>query len=295
MNRHVMPWLKENADQRFFLYVHYIDPHIPYSPPTHYRDDFSRDHGFVILNERKELVGIDRYDAEIRYTDDGLDELVEALKANGAWDNTIFLLTSDHGEEFFEHGVLGHGFSLYQGVIHVPLIFHGPGIPAGRRVEKPVQNVDLAATVLGLAEEKDGAQELLFGDGQAFTKAFENSEWTKESPYFLENEFGNDGRHNRSFVLNGVRSGPWKLVLTEENAYFPPSNPLYGRQALYNVVTDPDEKENRISDEDQRARIEDLLARLRSHAALLTETGFRDIEPAALSKDIETSLRALGY
>ena len=292
MNRHVEPWLQKNAQQRFFLYVHYIDPHIPYSPPASYRDDYARDHGLVVFNERKEKVGIDRYDAEIRYTDDGIRELVGALKASGVWDNTLFLITSDHGEEFFEHGVLGHGYSLYQGVIHVPLIFHGPGVPQDTVVTSPVQNVDLAATVLDLA---DPGHVETFGDGSSFAAAMSDPDWISPRPYFLENEFGKDGTSQRAFVLNGIRAGPWKLVLTEENAYFPPSNPRFGRQHLYNVNSDPGEMNNRITDEERRTLVEELLGRLRDHAEFLAETGFRDIEPAALSSDIEASLRALGY
>ena len=292
MNRHVEPWLEKNAQQRFFLYVHYIDPHIPYSPPASYRDDLARDHGLVVFNERKEKVGIDRYDAEIRYTDDGIRELVDALKANRVWDDTVFLITSDHGEEFFEHGVLGHGYSLYQGVIQVPLIFHGPGVPKNTVVTSPVQNVDLAATVLDLADP--GVVDT-FGDGSSFAAAMTDPNWSSPRPYFLENEFGKDGTSQRAFVLNGVRSGPWKLVLTEENAYFPPSNPQFGRQHLYNVNSDPEEMQNRITDEDRRTLVEELLGSLRDHAEFLAETGFRNIEPAALSSDIEASLRALGY
>ncbi len=292
MNQHVMPWLANNAHQGFFLYVHYIDPHIPYSPPTKYRDEFARDHGLVVFNDRKERVGVDRYDAEVRFADDGLKELVGALKAQGIWDETIFLVTSDHGEEFFEHGVLGHGYSLYQGVIHVPLVFHGPGIPKATAVTRPVQIVDLAATVLDLA---DPAGVTSFGDGSSFAAAMQDPDWVSPRHYFLENEFGKDGTQQRAFVLNGVRSGPWKLVLTEENAFFPPSNPRIGREALYNVETDPRELQNCITDVERRALVEELLNRLREHAKFLAESGFRDIEPAALSSDIEASLRALGY
>jgi arylsulfatase len=292
MNSRVIPWLEKNAHQKFFLYVHYIDPHIPYSPPARYRDEFARDHGLIAFNERKESVGIDRYDAEIRYVDEGLGEFVDAIKRIGIWENTLFLITSDHGEEFFEHGVLGHGYSLYQGVIHVPLIFRGPGVPAGVVVESPVQNVDLAATLLDLADP-EGLLE--FGDGRSFAQAFTDSQWSTPSNYFLENEFGKDGTHQRAFVLNGVRAGPWKLVLTEENAFFPPSNPRFGREALYNLATDPAEAHNRILDEDQHVLVKELLGRLRRHAEFLTEAGFRDIEPAALSPDIQASLNALGY
>jgi len=83
MNRHVASWLEHNHERPFFLYVHYIDPHIPYSPPAEYVRQFARDHGFPLFNERKRLVGIDLYDGEIRYTDDGLRALVGELERHG--------------------------------------------------------------------------------------------------------------------------------------------------------------------------------------------------------------------
>ena len=83
MNREVLAWLDANAHQRFFLYAHYIDPHIPYDPPARYREEFRQDHGLALFNDRKRKVGIDLYDGEIRYTDDGLKELVEKLMELG--------------------------------------------------------------------------------------------------------------------------------------------------------------------------------------------------------------------
>ena len=93
MNQEVLAWLDKNHAQRFFLYAHYIDPHIPYDPPARYREQFAQDHGFALFNERKQKVGIDLYDGEIRYTDDGLKALVDKLKAVGAWENTLFVFT----------------------------------------------------------------------------------------------------------------------------------------------------------------------------------------------------------
>ena len=288
MNRHVLAWLRENRDQRFFLYLHYIDPHIPYAPPAPYEEQFRRDHGFVTFNRRKELVGVDLYDGEIRYTDDGLKQLVLELQALGLWEDTLFVLTSDHGEEFFEHGVLGHGFSLYQDVVHVPLIFRGPGVPAGRVVGQPVQILDMAATILDVAGvTADG-----LGDGRSFAESMRSPDWTAERLYFLENEFGTDDRDHRSFVFSGVRLGSWKLVLTERNANFPHHR---GLQELYHLDQDPAEQRNLFQEEESRAVIERLTSELRAHAQHLLETGFRDIEPTVLSPEIEASLRALGY
>jgi len=291
MNSHIGAWLAANHERPFFLYLHYIDPHIPYSPPREYREQFAGDHGFVTFNERKRLVGTDLYDGEIRYTDEGLRELVAKMKELENWENTIFVVTSDHGEEFFEHGVLGHGFSLYQPVLRVPLIFHGPGIPAGQVVEQPVQILDLAATLLDTADA--GIRQ--FGDGQSFAGSLRDPDWLPSSEYFLENEFGQDDANQREFVFSGIRSGRWKLVLTERNAFFPPRHSAHGREALFDLENDPEERENLIANEEHRDLIAGLLERLESHSEFLFTTGFRDVKPAALDPDIEASLAALGY
>jgi arylsulfatase A-like enzyme len=290
MNQEILPWLEKNHAQRFFLYAHYIDPHIPYDPPAQYREEFAQDHGFVLFNERMRKVGIDLYDGEIRYSDDGLKALVEKLRELGVWENTLFVLTSDHGEEFFEHEVLGHGFSLYQEVVHVPLIVRGPGVPAGTVVEEPVQIVDLAATLMALT----GAETRTFGDGTSFHELVHGEE-LEPRLLFLESEFGQDDSNHRAFVFTGVRRGELKLVLTEENQFFPPSDPRYGREALYDLAADPDEQRNLFLQAEHQPALQALLERLRSHAKFLQEQGFRDVAPAVLSPEIEAELKALGY
>lgn len=289
MNREILPWLEKNHAQRFFLYAHYIDPHIPYDPPAKYREEFAQEHGFVLFNERMRKVGIDLYDGEIRYSDDGVKELVAKLKELGVWDNTILVLTSDHGEEFFEHDVLGHGFSLYQAVVHVPLILRGPNVPVGV-LEAPVQIVDLPATVLALA----GTDLAALGDGTSFHGLF--AQPTKAEPeLFLESEFGQDDTNHREFVFTGVRKGRWKLVLTEENEFFPPKDPRYGREALYDLDADPQEKRNLFLHEEHQDLVKGLLDEMRKHAKFLQEQGFRDLPPAALTPEVEAALKALGY
>jgi len=289
MNRHILAWLEENREEPFFLYLHYIDPHIPYSPPSPYLEDFQQDHGFVVLNERKELVGRDLYDGEIRYLDDGIADLVAKLEELGMWDDTIVVVTSDHGEEFFEHGVLGHGFSLYQPVVGVPVFVRGPGVAKGRRVSDPVQVLDLPATVLDLA----GTGITRLGDGFSFAAAARDGEQDELRPIYLENEFGTGAHDDRAFVFKGVRSGPWKLVVTEENAYFPPQ--AYGKMALYNLHDDPEEKVNLFEDERYGDVIARLFEGLQEHSKHLEETGFRDAAPAELDPALEAQLRHLGY
>ncbi|MFT5689312.1 MAG: arylsulfatase A-like enzyme [Planctomycetota bacterium] len=292
MNGHVFGWLEQNHSSPFFLYVHYIDPHIPYSPPEPYLSDFSRDlDGLLLFNERKEQVGIDRYDGEIRYVDEGLRELVAELKRLDAWENTLFVLTSDHGEEFFEHGVLGHGYSLYQPVIGVPLLFHGPEVEAGTVIEEPVQIVDLPATVLDLAQT--GVSTL--GDGKSFAARVRGESDASTEVLFLENEFGMGHNNNREFVLKGVRKGRWKLVITEANAFFSSDAPEAAPLALYDLEADPLESNNLFHLEVNRPIVTELKELLDEHLLFLQENGFRDAAPMAISEDVQRSLDALGY
>ena len=295
INNHAFSWLERNNDRKFFLYLHYIDPHEPYAPPREYAEQFARDHGFVLHNDRKRLVGTDLYDGEIRYTDDNLLELSNLLKRLKRLDDTVIVVTSDHGEEFFEHGTLGHGFSLYQEVVHVPLIASGPGIEKGKVVKSPVAIVDLAATILDIV----GIGGAKFGDGTSFAASMADAKWKKEGESYMENEFGEDDTDLRSFVMWGVRDGDWKFILNERNAYRPPEDPKYGTFELYDLAADPGERKNLMKDPTKKALIEDrwhaLQDRLTKHSAFLEEPGFRKIKPGPISPEIEAALSAIGY
>jgi arylsulfatase A-like enzyme len=112
---------------------------------------------------------------------------------------------------------------------------------------------------------------------------------------YLESEFGQDDTDQRQFVFTGVRRGAWKLVLTEANQFYPPTNPKYGREALYDLARDPEEHENLFHEEKHQLLVGGLLDRLRTHAQFLATQGFRDVPPAALTPEIEAGLKALGY
>ncbi|MGQ0647593.1 MAG: sulfatase [Gemmatimonadaceae bacterium] len=125
-------------DVPWFAFLNLYDAHDPYEPPPGYRTTFAQ-------QQTKQ----DAYDAGIRYMDDQLDRLVNVLRARGALDNTLVVVTSDHGEQWGEHNLSNHGNSLYLPVIHVPLVIRWPArVPAARRVIVPVSLTDLAATIL---------------------------------------------------------------------------------------------------------------------------------------------------
>ena len=124
------------ADRRFFLYVHYMDPHHGYQNHA----------GSKRWGDRPR----DRYDAEMFYTDGWLKKLVDHLRARADWSETVVVVSADHGDAFGEHGQTRHAFTLWETVTHVPLFFYNlPGAPA-RRIDEPRSHIDLAPTILDL-------------------------------------------------------------------------------------------------------------------------------------------------
>lgn len=150
-----LAWLDERRDEPFFLWIHYFDPHDPYDPPQ----AFALPPGAPVdLDGRRLRSGreegarlpelIRAYRGEVRYTDAELGRLVDSLRADGRLERIALVVTSDHGEAFGEHGHLGHGSTLYEELVRVPLLLRGPGLPAGRRLPGPVQLEDLTPTLL---------------------------------------------------------------------------------------------------------------------------------------------------
>lgn len=125
----------EADDGRFFLWVHYLEPHGPYTLPPDTEPFGSEE--------------IDKYDTVIRWTDQEIGRLFDYLDESGLAENTVVLLTGDHGEEFEEHGGTHHGKTLYTESVGVPIIVHVPGLPPGVRQE-PVGHLDIMPTVLDL-------------------------------------------------------------------------------------------------------------------------------------------------
>ncbi len=136
-----LAWLGRQPDRPFFAFLNYFDAHGPYRAPAAFQDRFAAGRG-----------ALDRYDAAIAYLDAELDRLFAELARRGVLDRTVVVVTSDHGEQFGEHGLKGHANSLYLPLLQVPLVLrYPPRVPAGLRVEAPVTLQDLPATVLDLA------------------------------------------------------------------------------------------------------------------------------------------------
>ena len=137
-------WLSSAPTGDLFAWVHLLSPHRPYAPPPEFAP------GRRASSTRSLNINSDNYDGEVRYTDHLVGRLLGAIDAHVGLDHSIVILTSDHGEEFEEHGMTDHGHSLHREIVHVPLIISAPGLPPGERVDSPVRLIDVFPTALSL-------------------------------------------------------------------------------------------------------------------------------------------------
>jgi len=167
-----MDWISELRDQRYFLWLHFLDPHVPYSPPDRFARDLTTKYlgsAFDIKREEgKPLEFIEPdlrtwirelYEAEVRYVDEKIAEIVALLRETGQYDDALIVFTSDHGEEFWEHGGFEHGHTLHQELLHVPLAFKLPSVGKKLNIGERVSTAQLAPSVLelcGLGESNEG-------------------------------------------------------------------------------------------------------------------------------------------
>jgi arylsulfatase A-like enzyme len=154
------------GEGKFFAYLHFMDAHAPYTRNRHNTryakksiEPYAPGNPETQLNDLREPGSVspelqqyfrDLYDGQIRFVDESVRALLQGLKRLGRLDNTVFIITADHGEEFWEHGSAEHGHSLYNELLHVPLIIAGPPISA-RRISEPVSLIDVMPTMLDLA------------------------------------------------------------------------------------------------------------------------------------------------
>ena len=140
VNEETLRWIDRDRQRPFFAFLNYIDVHNPYGPPA-----TSAKPAWDTGSD------IDQYDAGAHYADENTGQLMRELERRGLANNTMVVITSDHGESLGDHGLVYHGAALYWELIHVPLIVWYPGhVPAGLRVTQPVTNSAIPATIMDL-------------------------------------------------------------------------------------------------------------------------------------------------
>lgn len=256
-------WLGDIADDdAFFLWVHLFDPHFPYDAP-----------GEVDPTH-------DAYQAEISYADAQLGRLVQALEAQGRADDTLIVMTSDHGESLGEHGEISHGHLLYDGTQHVPLVMAGAGLEAGRVVEAEVSLVDVAPTItdwLGI-----DAPEFRAHGGRSLHGLLQGAPDATlvNSAVYMETILPR--LHSGWSELYGVEQGGWKYVTA----------PGAARAELFDLARG-EGVELSASEPARAAELAALLAKLRADLPPLEPFESRAIADADPS--VIEGLAALGY
>jgi arylsulfatase A-like enzyme len=280
-------WLRAQKRSPFFLFVHYWDPHYDYDPPPPYDTMFDPDYrGSIRPKGFYENPAIHRgmiprdldhvralYDGEIRYTDLHVGRLLDLLAELGIRDQTLVILTADHGDEFFEHGRKGHERTLYEEVLHVPLIVSWPGgVPSGRVVTEPVSIMDVAPTVLWAA----GLPPPPGMEGQALLP--EISPDTRRPTLTAELY-----RRSKLNLQVAVRQGRRKLI---QSLNVP-------RVEFYDLEADPKETVSALTEE-ERLTLRQGLAGWMS-AQWLAQSDRAAPARVALEQGQVEALRALGY
>lgn len=223
------------------------------------------------------------YDSQIRQLDSELARLFTALRRSGLLEQTLLIITSDHGEEFMERGGVEHSYTAYQEVVRVPLLIRGPDMPAGLRVAAPVSLVDLAPTILAQTGiDSDAPMQGL--DLSPLWKDGDDSAF-RERHLFIEAPGGasqNVLAGEWFPVWYGVRQGRYKLVYEQ----------LSESHALYDLLEDPGEERDVSQGEPEMAGalLDVLLARISG-----SEDGQVDGVEVQLDDEAIERLRALGY
>jgi arylsulfatase A-like enzyme len=274
VNRAVFDWLEKNRGDRFFLLVHYMDPHDPYFEHPYDGVAIARvenPNPSPALGARmKEL-----YAGDVKYMDESFGELVTTLRRLGLYDDTALIVAADHGEEFQEHGGWWHGTTLYDEQIHVPLIVkwpRGAAPPATAAPGAQARLLDLAPTIAaiaGLAPAK-GWQGADLGGGIPDGR-----------PVFAEED-------HEGNVLTAVRTPTEKLIRAN------PGNPRgLAPEEMYDLASDPREKRNlATADPAGTARLASLMAELNEVAAGQAVASSGEVK---LDQATKERLRALGY
>jgi arylsulfatase A-like enzyme len=300
MERLLGRFLKEGRDPErpLFLFVYLWDPHYDYIPPAPWDSTFVPPFAEPIDLEgyevRDVVTGetpaeqlayvISQYDGEIAATDALLGRLFETLRATVSWDDTLVVITSDHGEEFFEHGTKGHRNNLYEESLRIPLIVKPPGGTDPIRDTRLASQIDLFPTILDVAgvvpaPYHHGRSLLAPADETPRPLFFElKTEWVAPDPVTGEPGILSD-------LWLAVRDRDHKLVL-ERNE---------GRIELFDLANDPEERTP--LGPGYRPRIAELDRRLAEYLEAMQEDGERweRSPPVSLSQGQEDRLRSLGY
>ncbi len=236
---HAAEWMEAHKDERFFLYVQSVDPHTTYDVPKEYWSryyegsykgqigtSFDREEQMVVDNGKMKVSASDisyiraLYKGEVTYQDHYLGELLKKIDELGLSDDTLVVITNDHGEELQEHGSMGHGWPLFEEQIRAPLLMsYAPLFTPGANVKEVIEHVDLTPTILDAL----GVPPMPSAEGLSFLPVLEDGIGKRQHPFSAI-----------SWTRKGMRSirvGDWKLIAGKSSGW------MY----LFNLGNDPGE------------------------------------------------------
>jgi arylsulfatase A-like enzyme len=253
-----LDWLKENKDKKFFMFLHGYDNHGQNVPAEGFDYRFVEkgydkkftgsaaeqealreeglEKGFTTLRDADVKFWRAIYDEKIQRTDEKFRKFLDEYAKLGLMDKTIFVLTSDHGTEFYEHKRFDHGFSLFDELIHVPLIIKLPKQKAGKVINDQVSSLDVMPTILDLLDVKTPEKAAKQLRGASLVPAMKGASVAKE--VYSETDY-----RQYTYKRSVITTDGWKFIYTLENK---------GRE-LYNLKNDPKELKNLVEQEPRRA------------------------------------------
>lgn len=248
-------------DQPFFIWYHYHGLHLPYNPPDSYRKEIAEANGMkpehesegvsliktksvikhdaVVFTDEEKSLAVALYDSQLPPLDDSIGILAAKLKEWELYENTIIIITSDHGEELFEHGFVGHASTsinakLYDEIIRIPLIILWPKKITHKRIGANVQQIDIMPTILDmLGIAKTNALE-----GRSLLPLMEKDQGGESPIVYCETIMGGYQSTEvlRNIRLRCIRTERWKLIAKNGNNV--------DTYELYDLESDPQEKNN---------------------------------------------------
>lgn len=308
MARDLRRWLGQGetaGEKPFFAIAHFGDPHWPlYYHPRHSfvtngrktprlfaPDGIRHMAGERLLSEETLKLMVDYYDGEISFLDSYLGQLRDWMAARGLLDNTILVFTADHGEHLGDHGLVGHKLSVYESLVHVPLIIsHPEHFAGGQRVSEPVQTIELFTTFLDVLQLDRGLVQQALPGRSLRPEAVRAQPWPvcvsenvlpnlrpfkRLTPNFDLRPFERDLR-----ALRDNETG-YKLIWTSDE-----------RHELYNLADDPAETVNLAGKEPERVRA--MVARLQAWREQMETAAFEQLQPE-MEEVLVQRLTDLGY
>lgn len=255
---HAINWIEAHCEDKFFLFVHYYDPHVNYEPPEPFSTEYSDD----------------LYAGEIAYTDHCIGKLLNYLKGQDLYDSSLIIVAGDHGEMLGEHNELTHTYYIYQSAIKVPLIIKPAGKVKAHRIKKTAGLIDIAPTVCGFL----GIEPSSPLPGYDLSRYVHGGQPPHaDRAYYCESITA--AVSFNANMLTGLVTDRFKYIRAT-------------RPELYNLTDDPSENNNLIEKEPQRARI------LRDRLEVMLEEASRkkaDENTKVLDEQTIAKLQSLGY